>query len=585
MLKSLSVKNFRGIREGKIEDLAKINILIGQNNSGKSTILDLLCFIRAPLNPFDDFNEPILNSLLHRRVKREVLTEIEFFHHYLPENEVEFLAEFEKGSPLYFKAKYSETNIQFIMLVPASNISIATFFLRQGIAPQVATPFGTDTVRNPINYINESYERVKINSVPAQNVEPWDYMHAEFAKQNLEFMSNVVLIDADFVRKIESIEKAYWAQMLKKRSDKKLRETLNATYNSQIESFSFSPYRGNSSKLFAMLPEDSRHIDDYGDGFRYAFSILTVASQAKNTALLLEEPEVHQHEGALQPMFNALSALASSNNLQIFISTHSPKVVDIWSKISTDLKVFHLSMNEEQLEVRTIPSTDAKLLIDLGVNPLRLDETFTYLVVEGSEDKLFLENMTKKLKQKNLKELGYEVLECSKDGQQQTVSALASTGKNIVVCRDYDNKRTIEELLEPYVASLRNKYVEVEVTDNKAIVKRTKAQLKFVPVGLPEDKELSELGIERFAMEDFLVKLLGVDERVRKWAGISLEELKNRAQSLKDKADLKSSKTLMMTLGVLKNQNFPSELIPCMIDQADEKVLNDLVKSVTSQLF
>ncbi len=35
MINSLSIKNFRGIREGKIENLGQVNIFIGKNNSGQ----------------------------------------------------------------------------------------------------------------------------------------------------------------------------------------------------------------------------------------------------------------------------------------------------------------------------------------------------------------------------------------------------------------------------------------------------------------------------------------------------------------------------------------------------------------------
>jgi predicted ATP-dependent endonuclease of OLD family len=45
----LIFKNFRGIREGSI-DLKNLNILIGGNNSGKTTVLEGLFLIP---NPFD----------------------------------------------------------------------------------------------------------------------------------------------------------------------------------------------------------------------------------------------------------------------------------------------------------------------------------------------------------------------------------------------------------------------------------------------------------------------------------------------------------------------------------------------------
>lgn len=48
MITKLRIKNFRGIKEGEIE-LAPLTILLGGNNSGKTTILEALFL--AP-NPF-----------------------------------------------------------------------------------------------------------------------------------------------------------------------------------------------------------------------------------------------------------------------------------------------------------------------------------------------------------------------------------------------------------------------------------------------------------------------------------------------------------------------------------------------------
>ena len=42
MVDRLVVHRFRGIKEGVLEDLGKINVLVGPNNSGKTAILELL---------------------------------------------------------------------------------------------------------------------------------------------------------------------------------------------------------------------------------------------------------------------------------------------------------------------------------------------------------------------------------------------------------------------------------------------------------------------------------------------------------------------------------------------------------------
>ncbi len=42
MLNSLVIKNFRMLEDFKIEKLGRVNLIVGKNNSGKSTVLEAL---------------------------------------------------------------------------------------------------------------------------------------------------------------------------------------------------------------------------------------------------------------------------------------------------------------------------------------------------------------------------------------------------------------------------------------------------------------------------------------------------------------------------------------------------------------
>jgi predicted ATP-dependent endonuclease of OLD family len=41
-VKSVQIKGFRGIREGAVRDFADVNLLVGRNNSGKSTVVEAI---------------------------------------------------------------------------------------------------------------------------------------------------------------------------------------------------------------------------------------------------------------------------------------------------------------------------------------------------------------------------------------------------------------------------------------------------------------------------------------------------------------------------------------------------------------
>ena len=49
--KSLEIDNFRGIREFKINDLTRINLFVGKNNCGKTTLLESLLLLTGISNP------------------------------------------------------------------------------------------------------------------------------------------------------------------------------------------------------------------------------------------------------------------------------------------------------------------------------------------------------------------------------------------------------------------------------------------------------------------------------------------------------------------------------------------------------
>ncbi len=49
MIRSIKIQNFRGIREGGLSDLAPMTLLMGPNNSGKSTCLEAACIPWDPV--------------------------------------------------------------------------------------------------------------------------------------------------------------------------------------------------------------------------------------------------------------------------------------------------------------------------------------------------------------------------------------------------------------------------------------------------------------------------------------------------------------------------------------------------------
>lgn len=50
MYKDITIKRFRGIKHLKIEGFRNVNLFVGKNNCGKSTILEGLFLLTGPTN-------------------------------------------------------------------------------------------------------------------------------------------------------------------------------------------------------------------------------------------------------------------------------------------------------------------------------------------------------------------------------------------------------------------------------------------------------------------------------------------------------------------------------------------------------
>lgn len=87
MLKSLKIENFRGFKSFKLEKLGRINLLVGENNSGKTSILEAVQLLSSRVNL-----EPLSKVMVHRgeyfwsderQVKRELAVQHLFHGHNL----------------------------------------------------------------------------------------------------------------------------------------------------------------------------------------------------------------------------------------------------------------------------------------------------------------------------------------------------------------------------------------------------------------------------------------------------------------------------------------------------------------------
>ena len=344
MLSSLEINNFKGIKSGTISDLAQVNVLVGRNNSGKSTILDALLLMRCAFAATDYLGNNGIEQIVKRKVDRGNVNYRELYYRLDAEECPVLTARFLNGDEV---SQEWQPGLQEAMVVVTAN-ALA------GVNKRVQA-----NVNIEVMYRNLTRE--------------WDGS-GDTSIENMKFQGFTNLLDTSTLR-APFLEKV-WERLIVDRRDARLKQIANEIYNLNVESFSFMPFAG-QNRLVALLPERSVAVDWLGDGLRYALNILALGMLLEDTILMVEELETHQHPESLKRLTQTLFELAKTQNLQLFLTTHSWELMTYALEAAEEkevgLALHHLNLDSEgELHARAIARPDAKLLMDIGHDPRRI---------------------------------------------------------------------------------------------------------------------------------------------------------------------------------------------------------------------
>lgn len=305
MIKEIVIKNFRGVSEGRIEDFDKLNIFVGKNNCGKSTLLDALAMLVNPQN---------LLTIVKRRGWFGLDSILSIFRYRKAENPIEIT-----GNDCSVKIEREISKQEHVdFLIKTKNfkeemLSLKTSYHKNG-----------ETTINFESYF-DSEERYQNFIVTEGKIE------TDFIILDHNTIHGVGLKEA--YSKV--FEKGYGAH-------KELLDVINQVYPDVIDIRLFSEkigpeviYQTGKVPIYAM-----------GDGFKSAYITLAFLTGIENGYILCEEPENYQHPSSRDLVVKGICEAAKRN--QIFISTHSLEFIDalLFNAGNINMKFFVLELDQ-----------------------------------------------------------------------------------------------------------------------------------------------------------------------------------------------------------------------------------------------
>jgi AAA15 family ATPase/GTPase len=325
----IEINGFRSFKNLVLSNLSKINIIVGQNNSGKTSLLESIELGCNPLN----LGQLVTTSLSRDRANRSRYTRLEYISWLFPTekrhgNETirEPIDIMVKTGNVYSRYKVSCKGTKVI-----ENVSEITTIYNED----------TDTIENledkktvevpglelilshqissknifenaPIEQLNLTITRNSRFSLrndpskelmPTRMVTPTDHRYLPLSAR---FLSEVIL--AGDKPKILELLKLF-------------DEDIEGFELINIEEYETVPYINH--RLLGYAP-----VSVFGDGLRRALTLASALVRAENGVLFLDEIETAFHAKILEKIFSWLIGACHELNVQLFATTHSLEAID-----------------------------------------------------------------------------------------------------------------------------------------------------------------------------------------------------------------------------------------------------------------
>lgn len=302
--KNIEIKNFRGIDYLKIDDFSRVNVFVGQNNSGKSTVLEAILLLSGMSNP----DLPLsLNKSRTRNFRIAYLQETRYqFHNLNLSNLPEFTSLQCDGVTRHLKMRLSYTEGEDDGLYSIDEPIVFSDTMR--------TPNTIEMLLDITNNQKTKHFRsslfVNQSDIPSRQ-EP----AKEYVEKNYAVLFSSDLLSSNLGNDLSELFKRKQKELLLEYLQK-FDIRINA-----IEILNNDVYIG-FEDIKEMLP-----VSMSGDGLRRFLNIVAGSANPNNTMILIDEIDNGLHYSAYKKLWEAIFALATATNKQVFVTTHSKETL------------------------------------------------------------------------------------------------------------------------------------------------------------------------------------------------------------------------------------------------------------------
>lgn len=312
-INSIEINKFRGIWELKISELSDINLIVGDNNSGKTTFLEAiqLLFAKAQLSS--------VKSVVNQRTV-------------LNPNNSNFYTSFIK----MFNVEQNKERLE-LNIYANSNNGTYEFELRgheRNVYGEDALQLSTLSAQQKTQYKRETAfipETVKVftGSIITQNGKKTIEKEIRCTSLDKMIPGPVVKKEVQYISSFGHLRYDLLQNIVDNPEYKKLSIDILRRFDDSIEDICYTK-ADDGTYLESIITKDGVNMpfSVYGDGIKKILYILNKLFDATDSILLIDEIETGLHKKYYDILFPVVFALASKLNVQLFIASHSIEAIE-----------------------------------------------------------------------------------------------------------------------------------------------------------------------------------------------------------------------------------------------------------------
>ncbi|MCQ2768670.1 ATP/GTP phosphatase [Helicobacter pylori] len=352
MIQSVRIKNFKNFKNTKIDGFTKLNIITGQNNAGKSNLLEALyCLVGKSMHPCANLTE------IYDNIRKEPLTSESkslMFYGLDTEKEIQIVTTLDSNQTLDLQIKFIASENQKVIesqIIPTAEQT------------QMSSQLNFTLKKNNEEIYNDHLNIAKIpNFPPIPNQSGYNRQFKNFEPSQLQKLlpfESAVIIPSD-----AAYRQAHMIQAVSKIcSNNQLEEELNkhlSQFDNNIQSISINT--NNQLKLKVKNIKEKIPLSVFGDGLKKYLHIVSAFMADNAKTIYIDEVENGLHFSRMRLLLKNIIDFINNNkdgNLQVFMTTHNQEFIEILDQVIREedfahqTKLFCLKQDDQYVIPRT----------------------------------------------------------------------------------------------------------------------------------------------------------------------------------------------------------------------------------------